>query len=157
MKKQIIRYSSILSVSTIIYFLITNFLNVSGSELAGWMGYLPYMIVIYIGQKNNNKTLSSYKSRLFFGIFISMIAALISSLFMFIYLTYIDDLMVRTVIENQIDILDKNDINYDQSITRIKAIITPLFYFKFGVIVGIVIGTIISAITAIFTKVKINT
>lgn len=154
MKKQVIRYGMLLSLTTMVYFLVTNFLSISGNELVGWLGYVPYMAFIYIGQKNNNKVFHKYTSRFFFGVSISIMAALLSSSFMFIYLIYIDDLMVKTVVENQINILDKTDMNYKQSVLRIKAIITPLFYLKFGTIAGVVIGTLISAITAIFTKAK---
>ncbi|NAY93134.1 DUF4199 family protein [Muricauda sp. JGD-17] len=142
-----------MSIATIIYFLLTNLLGVSGTEWAGWLGYTPYLIVIFIGQKNLDKVYqTSYKSRFFFGALISLLAAMVSSLFMYVYLTYIDDLMVRTVVENAINTLDKEDANYTQLVVKIKEGITPLFYLKFGTLAGIVVGILVSAATAIFTR-----
>ncbi len=150
--KLVFKFGIILSAITILYFLVTNLLGVSGTESAGWIGYLPYLIIIIYAFKTID--LKSYLRRFTFGAKISLIAAIASSLFMYLYLTYIDDLMVRTVVENQIAMVDKNDPTYNDKVIRLQEGITPLFYLKFGIIAGVLIGTIISAVTALFIKVK---
>lgn len=145
-RDQIIKYGTILSIVCILYFINTNILGYSGTQLAGWLGYLPYLIVIIYGIKKHIPVLTTYREKFLFGISISLIAAIVSSVFMYFFLLTISDAMVVAVIENEIAMLDKNDPNYTEMVEQTKNAITPFSYLIFGIVVGAIMGLIMSLI-----------
>ncbi len=155
-RNQIIKYGTILSIVCILYFITTNILGYSGTQLAGWMGYLPYLIVIAYGIKKHTPRLTNYKTKFLFGISISLIAAVVSSVFMYFFLILISDAMVVAVVESEIATLDKNAPNYMEMEQQIRSSITPFSYLLFGIIVGAVMGLIMSLIAPllVYTKKK---
>ncbi|WP_299117470.1 DUF4199 domain-containing protein [uncultured Winogradskyella sp.] len=146
MKKQIIKYSCILSSICILYFISTNLLGISGDEIIGWFGYLPYIFVIYFGINLSPILFSTYKSKFMFGTKVGGIGAIVSSLFMFVYLKFVSNLMIETVIKNQIALLDPSSSSYETTVETITNTITPNFYLIFGIIVGIILSLIFSSI-----------
>ncbi|WP_396590152.1 DUF4199 domain-containing protein [Allomuricauda sp. R78024] len=154
MMKKAITYGLILSLVCILYFTIFNFFGISGENLVGWLSYLPYPIIIYLGLHNNKSSISTYKNKFLFGLFVSIIGALLGSLFMYFYLIHIDDLMIRTAVENQINSLDPSGVDYYETIQKIRSMVTPSFYLKFGTVSGIIIGAVISAVAPLFVNTK---
>ncbi len=150
--KEVATYGAVLSILCMIYFVVTNLLGVSGTEVAGWSGYAPYLVVLVIGFLRHDPPLDNYGKRFLFGISITGLAAIASSVFMYLYLILIDDLMVRTVVDNKIAALDRHAPDFSLQAEGIRQTITPLLYLKFGTIVGLIIGTILTTITALFVK-----
>ncbi|UII81124.1 DUF4199 domain-containing protein [Flagellimonas sp. CMM7] len=151
-RKPVAKFGVLLSIILITYFLITNLIGISGSNLVGWLGYLPYAFIVYFGLIKSEDLYERYKTRFLFGVLVSLIGAVLSSIFMFVYLKYVDDLMIRTAVETQISSLDSSSESYKEMVSKIKLAITPTFYLIFGVISGSVIGTIISALIPLLLK-----
>ncbi|MDC6366843.1 MULTISPECIES: DUF4199 domain-containing protein [Flavobacteriaceae] len=139
-------FGALLGVVSIAYFLCTNLLGISGNELVGWLGYVPYILMIYWGLVESKALYENYGSRFLFGVLVSFIGSIVGSLFMYLYLIYVDDLMIRNAIENQIVSLDSNSADYEMLVAKIKTVVTPTFYLIFGIVSGLLIGTLISAI-----------
>lgn len=151
-RKPVAKFGGLLSIILITYFLITNLIGISGSNLVGWLGYLPYAFIVYFGLLKTKSLYQRYRTRFLFGVFVSLIGAVLGSIFMFVYLKYVDDLMIRTAVETQISSLDSSSEDYKEMVSKIRSAITPTFYLIFGVISGSVIGTIISALIPLLLK-----
>lgn len=150
----IIKYGTILSIICILYFISTNILGYSGTQLAGWLSYLPYLIVIIYGIRKHISDFSSYKSKFLFGLSITLIAAVVSSVFMYFFLLVVSDAMIVAVIESEVAMLDKNAPDYLTRIEQIKNGITPFSYLIFGTVVGAIMGLIMSLIAPLFVRAK---
>lgn len=150
--KAITKYGGILTIVLIGYFLTTNLIGVSGNSAIGWLTYIFYAFVIFYGLSKSRETLESYREKFLFGVLVSAIGAILSSIFMFIYLKFVDDLMIRTAIANEIGNLDSNSATYEQTVEALKTAITPAFYLLFGMISGTVIGSILSLLMPLTIK-----
>ena len=149
MKHKTIKFGILLGSISILYFLVTNLLGISGDEAVGWLGYLVYLIVIYLGVKANLGTLTTFWAKFKFGVIISILGSLVSSLFMYLYLTYVDDLMIQTVLDKQEAILRAEGDSYAEKMEILKSSVTPRFYLIFGSIAGTLIGSILSVVSAL--------
>ena len=144
------RYIVILTGLNVVYFIGANQLGIAGTQAAGWSTYVLYFLVIFVALKSQKQILAKYWRRVLFGSVISLGGAVASAFFMYLYLSYFDDLMICTAVEDAMAALDPGHTDYDVQVQSIRATITPGFYFAFGSIAGTLIGVVISLFAAGF-------
>ncbi len=145
-----IRYGLLLSAIAIAYFLTTNFYRVSGQDLYGWLGNLifPVGIGIHLGLAKRQSPFT-FLQGLKAGIVVSAVVAVASSLFMFLYLSFVSDFMIQNAIEIQTRSMLASDISIDEfhaNVNKLKANLTPTFYLLFGIVSSLIIGALSSLV-----------
>ena len=147
-------FGALLAIVLIVYFLSTDLFGISENEWVGWLGYILYVIMIYWGLTKSETSYENYRSRFLFGTLVSVIGTIVGCLFMYLYLTYVDDLMIRNAIENQINSPDSNNADYEVLVAKTKRGVTATFDLIFGIVSGLLIGTLISALMPLAIKAK---
>lgn len=156
-----IRYGFILAVIGIILFLVFIF---SGADMTSgwirWTGYPIYIVLVVLAHnyfKANGDGFMSYGQGIGIAFWTGLISSVVSSLFTYIYLKFIDSGMIEMIRQAQIEELEKkgmSDEQIEQTMKFVSMFTTPEMMLVFGVIGGVVGIVICGLIVSIFTQKK---
>lgn len=156
-----IRYGLILGVISIAYFVVLSATGVSMTEGFGRWGGLVFTIVIFFLAhkyfKENGDGYMSIGQGVGIAFWTSLVSAVISNAFTFIYVKFIDESFIQVLKDKQYDeFVQKgmSDAQIDQAVNMSAAFMTPTMIAIFGLIGGIIIGLIIGLIISLFTQKK---
>ena len=144
----------------IVYSMILQFLNLD-MELMGYLSYLNYVILIVFvvlahkAFKEGGDGFMTIGQGLGIGMLIALVGGVISSIFSYIYLKFIDDSMIQKTLDYQIEELEKrglDDAAIEQAMAMTSKIMTPEVMPIIGVLFLLFFGFIISLIVSLFTK-----
>ncbi len=158
--KTVLKYSAGLTAASIAYFILMNIVGLSGNNTAGWLGYVPYAVFVYLIQnqiKRQQDGSLSFAQGWLYATIVCVVAAVLSSLFMFSYVSLIsDEMIVRTIEELTQSYIDSGmtGLILAEKIEAAEKIVTPKFFLIFGSLAGTVIGVLVSAISAFFMRSK---
>jgi hypothetical protein len=154
-----IRFGLILSIFSIVYFLI---LNVSGVNMAtgywNWIGYVVGIVIIFLAHKyykENTDGFMNYSQGIGIAFWLGLISSAISSVFTYIYIKFIDSSMLEMISDAQIEAMEKkglSDEEIEQAMKFASMFSTPEALLGFGLIGGIISTIIIALIVTIFTQ-----
>jgi uncharacterized membrane protein len=97
----------------------------------------------------------SYGKGLGIGTLVAVVSSVISSIFFFIYISFINTEFVSAIKENQIIEMEKRGMSaaeIDQAMSFSESFMSPVALTIFGFIGGILVAFIISLLVTIFTK-----
>lgn len=156
-----VRFGLIAALISIVYFLI---LNVSGIDMTqgfwNWVGYAITLALVVLAQKqfkDKGDGYMSYGQGVGIAFWMGLISAVISSIFTYMYIKFVDTGFLELVKERQIEAMQEKgmtDQQIDQGMQMASLFLTPeamLFYMLVG---GIVVTLIIGLIVTIFTQKK---
>lgn len=156
-----IRFGLIAALVSIAYFLV---LNVSGINMASgawsWIGYAMTLALIVLAQKqfkDNGDGFMSYGQGIGIALWMGIVSSVISSIFTYLYIKFVDSNFLELVKERQIEAMQAqgmSDEQIDQGMKFASMFMTPEFIFITGLIGGIVITLIIALLVTIFTQKK---
>jgi hypothetical protein len=89
------------------------------------------------------------------GTLLSLISGVISSVFLFIYLKFVDDSMLQMVRDEQIEKMSQqgmDDAQIEQAMEMAGKFMGPVAILIFGIIGSVLGGLILSLIISLFTK-----
>jgi hypothetical protein len=156
-----VRFGLIGAVLSIVYFLILSVAGLAGSKgVWSWIGYLITAAVIFFAHKyykENADGFMSYSQGIGIAAWIGLVSAVISSIFMYIYIKFVDTTFVETIKQTQLDAMQQkgmSDQQIDQTMKIASMFMTPEAIFLFALIGGIAATIIIGLIVTIFTQKK---
>ena len=147
---------------SIILLIITDFSGLTGNQFVGWIGYIIFGILLVLAHKefkNNGNGFMSYGKGLGIGTLMGVISSVISNLFFYIYISFINTEFVQMMKENQIMEMENRgmgDAEIDQAMGFSESFMTPVIMTILGFIFAIFILFIVSLLVTIFTKTKIQ-
>jgi hypothetical protein len=153
-----LRYGLILGLLSIVFGLI---LQMTGQATNNWLssiGYIIFIVVIILAHKafkEGGDGFMSIGQGIGIGTLLSLIGGTLSSIFTFLYLKFVDDSMLQTIRDKQIEGMEAqgmDDAQIDQAMEIAGKFSGPVAILIIGIVGSIFIGFIISLIVALFTK-----
>ena len=150
----------IVGLILIVYGMILQFLNLDVQVLQyfSYVNYLVLLAFIVLGHKafkEGGDGFMTIGQGLGIGMLITLVGSVISSIFSFIYLKFIDDSMIQKTLDFQIEELERkgmDDATIDQAMAITSKIMTPEIMPIIAVVFMAFAGFIISLIVSLFTK-----
>jgi NAD/NADP transhydrogenase alpha subunit len=153
-----VRYGLIFGLVMIVYTLI---LQISGMATNQWLSnasFILLIIVIIIAHKTFKEGGDGFMTigqGIGIGTLLSLISGVISSVFLFIYLKFVDDSMLQMVRDEQIEKMSQqgmDDAQIEQAMEMAGKFMGPVAILIFGIIGSVLGGLILSLIISLFTK-----
>jgi len=153
-----IRYGLMMSVLSIAFFVI---MQVAGLDMQGPIGYLGWVItavMLYLAHKYYKEEGDGFMTigqGVGIGFWAGTVSSVISSVFTYIYIKFIDSGFLDAIRDKQIESMQErgmSDEQIEQAMKFASAFSTPEAIFAFGIIFGILGGIIIGLIVSFFTK-----
>ncbi|MEQ9377340.1 MAG: DUF4199 domain-containing protein [Imperialibacter sp.] len=153
------QYGVIVGIIMIIY---GTLLQVSGLALEyqslSYINYIFLGVVIYLAHKKfkeDGDGFMSYGQGLGIGFWISLIGGVISMVFSYIYMSFIDSTIMEQAMDKaRYDMEEKgmSDAQIDQAMSITEKFMTPEMIFVMGIIGTLIFGFILSLIVSAITK-----
>lgn len=153
-----IRYGIITGFVSIIFSLI---LYMTGLHLNKGLSYLGMIIPVvgivlaYKHFKSENAGYMSYAQGLGLGTTLAVVAGVLSSIFTYIYLKFIDGSIIEQIRNASVEELEKNgmsDEQIEQAMSMTESFTSPEMMFVFGIVGAAFWGFIVSLIVAAIMK-----
>ncbi|NJN27787.1 MAG: DUF4199 domain-containing protein [Cyclobacteriaceae bacterium] len=155
-----LKYGLILGLVFIVYGMLIQFLNLD-MQTTNYFNYVVYLfliIAIVLGHKAYKEGGDGFMSigqGLGIGMLITLVSAILSAIFSFIYLKFIDDSMLTKAMDFQIEQWEANGMS-DEQIEQMSSMtakfMTPAMAAGMSILVMLLAGFIISLIVSLFTK-----
>lgn len=152
------KWGLILGIISIALFLITVFAGLAGNKAMQWVGYIPTIIIIVLAHKeykNSGDGFMSYGQGLGIGTLVALIGSLISTVFFYIYVKFVDSGFIDIIKEQQIAEMEKNgmsDEQIEQAMSFTETFMSPELLSVFAILGSVFFGFILSLIISAFTK-----
>ena len=153
------QYGVIVGIIMIIY---GTLLQVSGLALEyqslSYINYIFLAVVIYLAHKKfkeDGDGFMSYGQGLGIGFWISLIGGVISMVFSYIYMSFIDSTIMEQAMDKaRYDMEEKgmSDAQIDQAMSITEKFMTPEMIFVMGIVGMLIFGFILSLIVSAITK-----
>jgi len=154
-----IKYGIILGLFSIGYNLILQFTGLITESWLGWLSFV-FMIVIlvfaYKEFKEGNNGYMRLGQGIGLGMLVIFVSTVLSSVFNYVYLKFIDDSMIGMIMDKAKEEMAKNpdlsDAQIEQALSFTKMIYTPEGLLIMGLIGAIIGGFLISLIVSLIMK-----
>ena len=156
--KLALKWGLIFGIVLILYSLIINMTGQFSNRPLQFVSYIFFIAAIVMAHKEYKQTgdgYMSYGKGLGIGTLTVVVAAIISSIFGFIYMTMIDPSIMDMIREQQIMDMEErgmSDAQIEQAMQMTEAFTSPAALAIIGVIVSVIFGFILSLIVTAFTK-----
>ncbi|MFN8259235.1 MAG: DUF4199 domain-containing protein [Bacteroidales bacterium] len=157
--KNALNWGVIMGIVLVIYSLIMWFIGLSLEKWTNWLSYLFVVVILILATINyRDKVLGgfmSYGQALGFGILVILIGVVISSIYNYIFMTFIDPEIINKMLAMQEEDFLKSGLTDDQidrTMEMTKKFMTPLVISIMIIPVSVFFGFIITLITSIFLK-----
>lgn len=153
-----IKWGLILGIVSIVIFLITYFAGLMGNSFIGWLGPIATGVAMYLAHKEFKESgdgFLSYGKGLGIGTYVAAVSAVISSVFTFIYIKFIntDYLMeFQDMMRAQFEEKGMADEQIDAALDMMSKFQSPEIMLGGGILGGIAIGFVIALIMAAVSK-----
>ena len=152
------QYGLIAGVVMIIYSMILQLTGLALETWAAWISYIFLAVIIYLGHnkfKEGGDGFMSFGQGLGIGFWISLVGGLISSVFSFIYFTFIDSSFIDQMMEKaryDMEEAGNTDAQIEMAMEWTSKIMSPAGLFIMGIVGILFMGFIISLIVSAITK-----
>lgn len=156
-KQLAIKWGSILGVISIAFGLFNFTMGITEGPLQ-WLGMIPTIIIIFLAHKeykDSGDGFMTYGKGLGIGTLVSLVSGIISSVFSYVYLSFIDASYLDLVRERQIEQLEEqgmSDAQIEQALSFSEFFTSPMGLLIMGIIGAVIVGFIISLIISAITK-----
>lgn len=154
-----IRFGLFLAVISIAYFLIMTLLGVDMSAgLARWGMWVVTIVMLVLAHKyfkDNGDGFMSYGQGVGIGFWAGLVSSVVSSIFTFIYVSFIDSSFIANIIrkaEEDMQAQGKTQAEIDMAMPWVEKFTTPVALLAMGLIFGILMAVFIALIVSIFTQ-----
>ena len=155
-----IRFGLISGVIGIAMFVIFNIAGINMTS-GPWqfLGWFVTAAIIFFAHKyykeNATDGFMSYGQGVGIAFWVGIISSVISSVFMFVYIKFIDAGFLEMIKEKQISDMEAKGMSadqIDQAVKMMSMFTSPLMMLIFGIVFGIIGAVIIGLLVTIFTK-----
>ena len=153
-----VKWGMINGFISIIFFVLVDFAGMAGNQALNWVGGLIFLILLVLAHrefKSEGDGYMSFGQGLGIGTLIALISSIISSVFTFIYVSFINDNFIEAIREKSIADMEKagqSDAQIDQAMQFVEMFTSPVALLIMGILMGVFFGFIVSLIVTIFTK-----
>ncbi len=153
-----LQYGVIAGVVMIIYGLILQLTGLIFESWASWINYIFLAAIIFLAHKKYKEEgdgFLSFGQGLGIGFWISLVGGLISSVFSFIYITFVDPSFIETMLEKTRYNMEEQgmpDAQIDQAMAITENFMNPGMMFVIGIVSLLFLGFILSLIVSAITK-----
>ncbi len=153
-----LKYGIIMGLILVVYALI---LQITTYTTNPWLGAVTFLLLIVgfvMGHKAYKAGGDGYMSigqGLGIGMLISLIGGVVSSIFSYAYIKFIDDSSIARAIDLQMEKFEElgyDDAQIEQAMEMAGKFSTPEMQLGMGIIVILIVGFILSLIVSLFTK-----
>ncbi|MEP5612154.1 MAG: DUF4199 domain-containing protein [Cyclobacteriaceae bacterium] len=152
------KWGLINGVIAIALFIIYDILNVMGESWVSFIGLVIFVVIVVLAHnefKKEGDGYMSYGQGLGLGTLASLISAIISSAFTFIYVSFINTELPDFLRERQIESMlesGQSQSQIDQAMPFLEMTTSPVAMVIFGVVFGVFFGFLVSLLVSAFTK-----
>lgn len=152
------KYGLYVGLVMIIYGMILQFAGMAANQALGYVNYIfliAFMVLAHKEYKEQGDGFMSYGKGLGIGTLTTLIGGLISIVFSYIYVKFIDDSIMDIIKETQIAEMESNGMSQaqiDQAMEFSAGFMTPEFIFPIAFVSMVFFGFIISLIVSAITK-----
>lgn len=158
-----LRYGVIMALVSIVYSLIMSLVELQGNKVAGFVPFAVLIAIFILAHnyfKSNGNGFMSYGQGLGIASLITLINAVLSSIFTFIYITSVDDSIIAQQREEALRNMEKQGMS-DQEIDQAMQF-TDMFLSPLGLTLGsllslIFFGILLALLVTAFTHKKDQT
>jgi hypothetical protein len=152
-----IKYGIYLALVSILYTLILQILGLAAKQALGYVGIIFVIIALYLAHRDYKRSneYMSYGQGLGISMIIVTISSVLSSLFSYIYIKFVDSSMLDVIREQGIIQMEErgmSDAQIEQAMEMQARFTTPEMILIFGILGGIFFGFIVSLIVTAITK-----
>lgn len=153
-----IKWGLILGILSIAFFMVGIALGDPNMTALRWLSILVIIGVIVMAHreyKNNGDGFMTYGQGLGLGTLVAAVSSVISAIFSYVYIKFIDDNFLANTREMQIQEFERQGMSDEQiemAVEMSSRFTTPEMILVIGIVFGIFIGFIISLIVSAFTK-----
>ena len=152
------RYGIITAIVFIIYGLILQLTGMAANQVLGYLSYLILAVMIYLAHnafKSSGDGFMKFGQGLSIGMVISAISGVLSGIFTFIYIKYVDDSVLKIAMDQAYDKLEQrgmSDDQIEQAMSMTEKFMTPAMILVFTIIGTLFFGLLISLVVSAITK-----
>lgn len=153
-----LRYGVIAAIVLIIYGLILQIAGLITNQALAYINYLILAVIIFLAHKaykEKGDGFMTFGQGLSIGVIISIISGVVSAIFSYIYLKFVDDSMLAMIREQSYRTMEEkgmSDEQIEQAMGFSEKFMSPEMILVFGIIGMVFFGFIISLIVALITK-----
>lgn len=156
-------YGLYLGIASIAYSLVIFYGGFIGNKVFNYLGYLIVIAFIVLGLKyyrdKVNNGVMSYSQGLGIGVLISLIGSLVSSVFSYVLMSFIDTSLHQVVSDMAMEEALKGGVpeaQIDQVQSMVEIFTSPGAMFAMGLFFGVLGGFVVSLIAAAIFKKEDN-
>ncbi|MEO5978530.1 MAG: DUF4199 domain-containing protein [Chryseolinea sp.] len=154
-----IRYGMIYGVIGIVYFLIFTLAELDmQSGIGRWGTSLIALVIVFLAHKfykDNGDGYMNYGQGIGIGFWMGLVASVLSSVFTYIYVKFIDESFIQAIRDKAIEDMQakgQSDDQIEMAMKFVNMFTTPEAILGVGLFFGILILVVISLIISIFTQ-----
>ncbi len=161
-KSVVLKWGAISGLIGIIVFVIQDFAGLAGDQTYGWVmmviGIAIGVTLLIMAHKefiNGGDGFMSYGEGLGIGTLMSVVSSVISSIFTYIYVSFINPTYIDNIKEIQMMEMEKQgltDAQIEQGMEMAGMFTSPIGMAIMGILGGVFMGFIMSLIVSAFTK-----
>ena len=157
-KKTAIKWGVINGLISIIFFVVVDFAGQAGNQALSWIGGVIFLVLLILAHrefKSDGDGYMSFGQGLGIGTLIALVSSLISRVFTFVYVSFINTNFIDAIREKQIEAMEESgqtQAQIDQAMPFVDMFTSPAAMLIMGILMGVLFGFIISLIVTIFTK-----
>ena len=152
-----VRYAIYLTLVSIIYSVLLQILGLAANQKLGYIGII-FLIIAFVLAHNEYKKSNEYMSYgegFKIALIMVLINSVVSAIFTYVYVKFIDGSMMTTIRQQQEMAMEKRGMSEDQiqqAMTVAEKFSTPEMILIFGIFFGILFGIIVALLVTIFTR-----
>ena len=153
-----LKYGVINALIGIIFFVLIDFAGLNDNSWLQWVGALITAAVMYFAHKefiSGGDGYMNYSQGLGLGTLMVLVSSVISSVFTFIYVQYINPAYIDNIKDIQRAGMEEqgmSDAQIEQAMEISGNFMTPTAFLIIGIVVGVFIGFVIALIVSAITK-----
>jgi hypothetical protein len=152
-----VRYGIYLTLISIIYFVLLQILGQAANQKLGYIGIIFSVVILVLAHNEYKKSneFMSYGDGFKISLVIIVINSVISSVFTYIYVKFIDNSMLELIRQQQEMQFEKRGMSEEQiqqAMSFASKFSTPEMIFIFGLFFGVLFGVIVALLVTIFTR-----
>ncbi len=157
-KQVALKWGFIAGIISIAFFMVIVMADLVGNSAVGWLGYLPFIIILFLANnefKKEGDGFMSYNQGLALGTLIALVSSIVSGIFSYIYTKFIVPDFYEQMMDKMIGIWESQGMTEEQidaALGIMSKFQNPELGFVFSVLGAVFLGFIISLIVAAITK-----
>ncbi len=155
-----IKFGLISGLLGIAFFVLLDVMGQSGNQSLSYIGYAILAAIIFFAHKafkDEGDGFMNYGQGLGIGTLLSLVSSILSSVFFYIYVTFVSSDYITTIMDKQREKLEESgmaDAQIEQAMEMTEKFMTPGMMLIFAVVGTVFFGLILSLVISAITQKK---